>query len=56
MMKEEHIIAALLTAGILAQNRVGVMEPIDAVKIYKKCLSELGESIHPQRYPGNKLQ
>ena len=55
-MKEEHIIAALLTAGDLAQNRVGMMEPIDAVNIDKKCLSELGESIHPQRYPDNKLQ
>ena len=50
-MNEEHIIAALLTAGLLAQNKVGALEPVDAVSIYGECLSELLGSARSQRTP-----
>jgi hypothetical protein len=49
-MNEEHIIAAILTAGLINQDRGGaVLLPIDAVEIYGKCLLELIENIRPQR-------
>ena len=50
-MNEEHIIAALLTAGLLAQNKVGALELVDAVSMYVKCLSELLESARSQPTP-----
>jgi len=49
-MNEEHIIAAILTGGLINQNRGGaLLQPIDAVELYEKCLAELIESVRPQR-------
>ena len=46
-MNEEHIIAAILTAGLLAQNKDGSMQPSDATDLYTRCLAELIEMIRP---------
>ncbi len=49
-MNEEHIIAALLTVGLINQNRGGaLLQSIDAVELYRKCLAELIGSVRPPR-------
>ncbi len=35
-MNEEHIIAAILTAGLLAQKKDGSMQPSDATDLYTR--------------------
>jgi len=40
-MNEEHIVAAILAAGLLAQNKDDAIEPKGAVSLYGLCLSEL---------------
>jgi hypothetical protein len=40
-MNEDHIIAAILAAGLLAQNKDDAIQPKDAVGLYGLCLSEL---------------
>ncbi len=49
-MNEEHIIAAILTTGLINQNRGGaVLQPMDAIELYEKCLAELIENVRPHR-------
>ncbi len=43
-MNEDHIIAAILAAGLIAQNKDEEIQPKDAVGIYSLCLSELIDS------------
>lgn len=43
-MNEDHIIAAILAAGLIAQNKDDNLEAKAAVGIYGLCLSELLES------------
>lgn len=40
-MNEEHIIAAILAAGLISQNKDDAIEPKDAVGLYGMCLTEL---------------
>lgn len=40
-MNEDHIVAAILAAGLLAQNKDDAIQPKDAVGLYGLCLSEL---------------
>lgn len=40
-MNEDHIVAAILAAGLLAQNKDDAIEPKDAISLYGLCLSEL---------------
>ena len=48
-MNEEHIIAAILTSGLISQDRGNVvLSPIDAVELYEKYHAELIESARPQ--------
>ncbi len=39
-MNEDHIIAAILAAGLIAQNKDEDLQPKDAVGIYRLCLME----------------
>jgi len=49
-MNEEHIIAAILTTGLINQNRGGaLLQPMDAIELYEKCLTELIENVRPHR-------
>ena len=43
-MNEDHIIAAILAAGLLAQNKDDDIQPKDAINLYALCLTELIES------------
>lgn len=43
-MNEDHILAAILAAGLIAQNKDDEIQPRDAVAIYSLCLSELLEA------------
>ena len=43
-MNEDHIVAAILAAGLLAQNKDDEIQPKDAISLYGLCLSELLES------------
>lgn len=43
-MNEERMIAAILAAGLIAQNKDEEIQPKDAVGIYGLCLSELIEA------------
>lgn len=40
-MNEDHIVAAILAAGLLAQNKDDEIQPKDAVGLYGLCLTEL---------------
>tara|TARA_R110000782_G_scaffold160186_1_gene252231 strand:+ start:805 stop:951 length:147 start_codon:yes stop_codon:yes gene_type:complete len=40
-MNEDHIIAAILAAGLISQNKDDTIEPKDAVGLYGLCLTEL---------------
>ncbi len=40
-MNEDHIIAAILAAGLISQNKNDAIEPKDAVGLYGLCLTEL---------------
>ena len=42
-MNEQRMIAAILAAGLIAQNKDEELQPKDAVGIYSLCLSELIE-------------
>ncbi len=51
-MNEDHIVAAILTAGLVAQNKEEPVQPKDVVGLYALCLSELIESNRAKReYP-----
>ncbi len=43
-MNEDHIVAAILAAGLIAQNKDEDIQPKDAVGIYGLCLTELLET------------
>lgn len=43
-MNEDHIIAAILAAGLISNNNGDEIQPKDAVGIYSLCLSELIEA------------
>lgn len=43
-MNEEHVIAAILAAGLIARNKDVTIAPKDAVNIYGLCLAELIEA------------
>lgn len=50
-MNEDHIIAAILTAGLVAKNREDEFAPKDVITLYEMCLSELiasGRSARPE--------
>jgi len=40
-MNEDHIIAAILAAGLIAQNKEDTLQPKDVVGLYGLCLTEL---------------
>ena len=46
-MNEDHIIAAILTAGLVAQNKSIELKPKDAVALYGQCLTEVLEANRP---------
>jgi hypothetical protein len=46
-MNEEHVIAAILTAGIVAHSDGGSVSPISAAELYAECLAELRNVIRP---------
>ncbi len=48
-MNEDHIIAAILAAGLIAQDKEDNLQPKDAVGIYGLCLTELLESNRAKR-------
>ena len=48
-MNEDHIIAAILTAGLVAQNKSIELKPKDAVALYGQCLTEVLEANRPRR-------
>ena len=48
-MNEDHIIAAILTAGLVAKNREDEFQPKDVITLYELCLSELLASGRPER-------
>jgi hypothetical protein len=47
-MNEDHIIAAILAAGMIARTGKD-MSPADAVALYGECLSELLDANRPKR-------
>ncbi len=48
-MNEDHIIAAIIAAGMIARKSGEEVNPADAVSIYGECLSELIEAGRPKR-------
>lgn len=48
-MNEDHIIAAILAAGMIARKSKEEMSPADAVALYAECLSELIDANRPKR-------
>ncbi len=48
-MNEEHIIAAILTTGLVSNYKQGDILPKDVVALYGECLTELIESTRPLR-------
>ena len=49
MMNEDHIIAAILTAGLVAKSKDEELHPKDVVGIYQLTLTELIASLRPPR-------
>jgi hypothetical protein len=48
-MNEDHLIAAILTAGLVAKNPEDEFQPKDVVTLYEMCLSELIAAGRPGR-------
>ncbi len=48
-MNEDHIIAAILAAGIIARKSEDELTPADAVALYAECLSEYIDANRPKR-------
>ncbi len=48
-MNEDHVIAAILAAGLIAQNKSVDIKPKDAVALYGQCLTELIDFNRPRR-------
>ena len=50
-MNEDHVVAAILTAGLIARNSGSDILPKDAVRMYEATLAELLVILRPPR-PG----
>ena len=48
-MNEDHVVAAILTAGLIAQDKSVDIKPREAVALYGECLTALIEANRPQR-------
>lgn len=48
-MNEDHIIAAILAAGMIARKTKDDVSAADAVALYGECLSELIDVNRPKR-------
>ncbi len=48
-MNEDHIIAAILTAGLIARNSEDELQPKDVVTLYELTLAEYYEATRPHR-------
>lgn len=48
-MNEEHIIAAILTSGLIARKTEDDLEPKDAVTLYEVVLASYLNSIRPTK-------
>lgn len=48
-MNEQHVIAAILTAGLVARGNGDELHPRDVVSTYQLMLAELLTVIRPQR-------
>ncbi len=48
-MNEDHIIAAIIAAGMTARKSGEEVSAAEAVSIYSECLTELIESNRPKR-------
>lgn len=48
-MNEDHVIAAILAAGMIAGGKEDALQPADAVSLYNLTLSELIASNRPPR-------
>ncbi len=46
-LNEEHVIAAILTAGMVAHSNGGSVTPNSAAELYAECLAELRNVIRP---------
>lgn len=52
-MNEDHIVAAILAAGLIARGSEDNLKPADAVSTYELVLSELLSATRNQRPPEN---
>ena len=52
-MNEDHLIAAILAAGLIARKTDGDVSPEDAVALYGQCLSQLIDVNRPKREFGD---
>jgi hypothetical protein len=48
-VNEDHVIAAIIAAGMIARKSGEELSPTEAVSIYGECLSELIEANRPKR-------
>ena len=48
-MNEEHVVAAIIAAGLIARGSSDDLQPKDAVDIYQLTLAELVASNRPAR-------
>lgn len=48
-MNEDHIIAAILTSGLIARGSDDDLQPGDAVRLYEMTLAELIATNRPPR-------
>ncbi len=48
-MNEDHIIAAILTSGLIARGSDDSLEPRDTVRLYEMTLTELIATNRPPR-------
>ena len=48
-MNEDHIIAAIIAAGVIGRKSGEEVSPAEAVSIYGDCLAELIEVGRPKR-------
>jgi len=48
-MNEDHIIAAILTAGLVAKNTDEELQTKDVVTMYEMMLTQLFSSTRPQK-------
>lgn len=50
-MNEDHVVAAILTAGLIARSSGVEVQPKDVVRLYEATLAELLAVLRPPR-PG----